>query len=526
MKNIFKNIFVVLIAGLVWGCDDALDINTDPNNPTSAPLGQLLPSAQAAMATTFGQNTGGVNNAAMTFAHQVVNFRVDQYALTGTSFSNDWARIYASSLQDFEVIINEGTASESWHYVGIAQIQKAFIFGILVDLFGDVPYSEALLGGENFAPIYDGGQSVYADLFLVLDDAIANLAKTSTLSPSGDDVIYNGDLDAWRSLAKALKLKMYNNARMTSLYDGTAVNALIADADLTALQDFQWNYGTGNAPENRSLAFQTNWAAASREVSISPFFYQRMQALADPRMNYYWYNQIGTGGAAQNPTDFADDTADGLFVSFRFGAIGPTSSFDQRQSQSVLGLYPAGGAYNTTGGAGVGAAGGTDAAGTAPERFFTNYALQFVMAELALEEGATGNAGDYFEAGIQAAFDKVNEVAGIVGGGAPSISQATIDGYKTAQRTAFDGASQSQQLDFIMQQKAIASFGWGIDSYSDIRRTGFPAIYDPNGDGSSDTQSTRSFPVSYTYADAELASNPNAPAQRTVATDKVFWDVN
>lgn len=525
MKNIFKNIFVVLIAGLVWGCDDAFDINTDPNNPTSAPLGQVLPSAQAAMAQGLGQNTGGLNNAALTFAHQVVNFRVDQYAVTGTTFSTDWTMVYARSLQDFQVVINRGTEEEAWHYVGIAQIQKSFVMSIMVDLFGDVPYSEALLGGENFSPNYDGGQAIYTDLFTVLDAAIANLAKTSTVSPGGDDVIYNGNLDAWRSFAKALKLKLYNNARMTSLYDATAVDALIADSDLATLQDFQWNFGTGNAPENRSLAFQTNWAAASREMAISPFFYQRMQTLADPRMNYYWYNQIASGGTAQNPTDFEDDTADGLFVSFRFGAIGPTSSFDQRQSQSIMGLYPAGGAYNAGGGS-AGTADATDATGIAPERFFTNYALQFIMAELALEEGATGNAGDYFEAGIQAAFDKVNEVSGIVGGGAPGIDQATIDAYILARRTEYDAATQSGQLDMIMQQKAIASFGWGIDSYSDIRRTGFPTVYDPNTDGSSNTQSTRDFAVSYTYVDAELAANPNAPAQRLPAIDKVFWDVN
>ena len=512
----------VFLLCLPISCD--LDINEDPNNPLEAPLGLLLSSGQAGFGFGFSQVTGGINNAASVFSHQMVNFRVDQYFVDGNSFTNDWIQLYSRSLQDLEVVINNGLADSALHYVGVAQILKSFAYGAMVDVWGDVPYFEATSG--NFAPEYDDGREIYEDLLRVLNEAKQNLNAQSTLSPSGDDIFYNGDLDQWERLANVLIIKLLNNARMTDLFDGATVESLVASGMVFRNQndDFQFNYGTGLAPENRNVAFQTNWAATSREMWISPFFYERMQALNDPRRNYYWFNQIVSGGTAQNPPDFQDDTPDGLFVSTRFGAVGPNASFAQQNSQSLLGIYPAGGAYNdANGGTGT----GSSSTGNAPDRFLTYYAMQFILAELALEENLSlGNdARTLFGDGMRAAFDKVNQVVGVVGG-APTIPQADIDAYIANRLAEYDAANDEGRLDLIMQQKAIASFGWGIDSYSDIRRTGFPEIYDPNTDGDNTTQSDRDFPVSYPYINVELDANPNSPEQRIPAQDRVFWDMN
>ncbi|MEM9298378.1 MAG: SusD/RagB family nutrient-binding outer membrane lipoprotein [Bacteroidota bacterium] len=525
MKKTLKIIVVAMMMLVGISCEDGLDINQDPSNPLDAPLTQILPAGQAGIAFRLSQVTGGISNAASVFSHQMVNFRVDQYALTGNSFTNDWTFLYANGLRDLESVIEKGTESEAWHYVGVAQVLKSFTFGAMVDVWGDVPYFEALKGSENFSPTYDNGQSVYTDLFLVLDAAIENLNKESTLSPAGDDVFYNGNISQWIRLANTIKLKLYLNVRLTSMYDANVVNQIIADGNFisSSADDFQFNYGTSQAPQNQNPAYQTNWAAASREMSISPFFYQRMQSLNDPRINYYWFNQLTSGSTAQNPTDFQDDTEDGLFVSFRFGAVGPNASFAQQNSQALLGLYPAGGLFNDQNG---GTGGATSSSGNAPERFLTNYAVKFILAELALEEGATGDPRELFSEGIQAAFDKVNQVVGIVGAGDPTIAQADIDTYIADRLADYDAADDAGKLDLILQQKAIASFGWGIDSYNDIRRTGMPEIYDPNADGDVNTTSSRSFAVSYTYVDTQLSANPNAPSQRLPAIDKVFWDVN
>jgi hypothetical protein len=521
-KKFSKLIMALLLLTLPVSCD--LDINDDPNNPVDAPLPLLLSSGQASFGFAFSQVTGGFNNAASVFAHQMVNFRVDQYLIDGNTFSNDWIQLYSRGLKDLDVVIEKGVAEEAFHYVGVAQILQSFAFGAMVDLWGDVPYFEAL--SDNFAPAYDDGRSIYEDLFVKLGEAKQNLNAVSSLSPSGDDIFYNGDLEKWERLANTLLLKLYLNVRLTDLYNQGAVEALVSEGMLFRNQfdDFQFNFGTGLAPENRNVAFQTNWASPSREMFISPFFYERMRDLSDPRIPYYWFNQIGPGGTAQNPTDYEDDSDQGLFVSTRFGAVGPNANFAQQNSQSLLGLYPAGGAYNNAVG---GTGSGSSAPGNAPDRLLTYYALQFMLAELALETSTNvgGVARDFFEEGMVQAFNKVNEVVVVVGG-APLLPQDQVDAYINLRLVQFDAADDRGKLALILEEKATASFGWAVDSYNDIRRTGLPEIYDPNADGDDNTQSERSFPVSFTYVLNELAANPNAPDQRIPAEDRVFWDIN
>ena len=141
---------MMMLVGI--SCEDGLDINQDPSNHLDAQLTQILPAGQAGIAFRLSQVTGGISNAASVFSHQMVNFRVDQYALTGNSFTNDWTFLYANGLRDLESVIEKGTESEAWHYVGVAQVLKSFTFGAMVDVWGDVPYFEALKGSENFSP--------------------------------------------------------------------------------------------------------------------------------------------------------------------------------------------------------------------------------------------------------------------------------------------------------------------------------------------------------------------------------------
>jgi len=96
--------------------------------------------------------------------------------------------------------------------------------------------------------------------------------------------------------------------------------------------------------------------------------------------------------------------------------------------------------------------------------------------------------------------------------------------YRDNVLSQFDGATSNGQLEIIMTQKWIASFGNSLVSYNDYRRTGFPRLHDGNADNLGVTVQTRQFPVSFPYDIGNLQLNPNAPAQRVVAADKVFWD--
>jgi hypothetical protein len=151
------------------------------------------------------------------------------------------------------------------------------------------------------------------------------------------------------------------------------------------------------------------------------------------------------------------------------------------------------------------------------------YAVKFIQAELFLTNVVSGDARIAFRDGIRAAFAKVNEIATDVG--APEISPATRDIYINAVLAAYDAADDDGKLEHILTQKWIASFGWGVDMYTDYRRTGFPRLYDGNTDNLNYTIRTKEFPYAFPWPTNNLAVNSNAPAQKVVTSNeaKPFW---
>jgi hypothetical protein len=91
---------------------------------------------------------------------------------------------------------------------------------------------------------------------------------------------------------------------------------------------------------------------------------------------------------------------------------------------------------------------------------------------------------------------------------------------------AYDAAgSDEERLEHIITQKWIASFGFGVDEYTDFRRTGYPFLYDGNTDNLSFTVRTREFPNAFPWPTNNLSVNGNAPPQKVVTSEeaKPFW---
>ncbi len=539
MKNYFKYIKIPLLALvllLAGSCNDYLDINDDPNNPTAVPLSQILPFAQATTAGALGLGTAGLSDILEVWTHHLVQrSNHDDYATDGDDFNltTPWDKIYAVVLTDLREVIRIGAEQENWHYVGIAQVLRVYAYSALVDIWGDVPYSEAVQGAANPFPPYDDGKAIYTDLFFQLDEGIKNLNRSSKLSPMGDDLIYGGNIAKWIRFANTLKLNMYNRVRMTDLYEAAEVDALLKGGSLMAsiADDFELVYGKSLAPENRHPGFVREYAQQNPQWYISPYFYQLMQGntacqnpifhnIADPRIPYYFYNQLAPGEPAENPPAYQDDQ----FLSIWFGSLNrdPNEGFDQSSSQTIIGLYPAGGQYDD--GSGVNANANMGLAGASAQRLLTYTDLQFVRTELALTENTGEDARDLFLASMQTAFTKVNQAAASVG--APLISETDRDAYIDAVLALYDAGDDEKKLELVMTQKWIAAFGAGLESYNDIRRTGYPLVYLPNNDPNPFTAQTRSYPLSLPYNTNDLQINPNAPEQRNKASDKVFWDVD
>ncbi len=545
-KTINKALLIIAVMATITGCKDYLDINTDPNNPSIVSINQLLPAVLTNVAFSTG-NAGGLNGHVATVMHQTVQRGgLNDYNVQSNDFNIGvtWNSLYSGALTDIRQIIALGTESEDWHYVGIAQINKAYIYSVIVDVWGDVPYFDANLGSENPFPGYDGGADIYADLQLLLDEGIANLAKSSNLSPSTDDFVYGGDLNKWRKLGKSLKFKLYAQTRLVANVS-SELNALLAENDMIANadQDFEFAYGTSQSPENRNPGYVQEWAPGGSNYYISPYFFEVMRSIdtfghgglnvgpTDPRVPYYFFNQLpSTAGDsdAQNPCSYCPSTSGNGFLSiyaFSFN-IDPNEGFDQSSSQSVLGLYPVGGKYDD-GAGGLASlnsslAGQVNGTGTVAQRMLPSFEIMYLRAELALAGVTSEDPRAMLVNAMDASFAKVNEVAN--NAGAPLIDGAAITTYQNAVLAMYDGGSADLQMEIIMTQKWIASFGNALSIYNDYRRTGYPRLHDGNTDALSITVQGRSFPVSFPYTNGEITTNPNAPAQRVIATDKVFWD--
>ncbi|HEX3166495.1 MAG TPA: SusD/RagB family nutrient-binding outer membrane lipoprotein, partial [Chitinophagaceae bacterium] len=159
MRNKIK-FFIPLVALLAMSCKKFLDINTDPNSPVSIEMSKLLPTTQRTLADALSmdEQNGSIGEILAVYAHQMTTRESqDKYGVTGVdvSIQTAWSKMFSSTgnpgtvypvygvLQNLEDIISKSTEAGNLKYAGVAKILKAYTYSVLVDVFGDVPYTEA-----------------------------------------------------------------------------------------------------------------------------------------------------------------------------------------------------------------------------------------------------------------------------------------------------------------------------------------------------------------------------------------------
>lgn len=228
MKN-SKRIFTFsLLAGLflsLTACDDYLDINDDPNNPTEAPISGLLVNTTLETA----QNTFRLGDITSNYVQQLAspNAASSSDIMERVSHSNTWFSLY-NVMTDLQDLIIKSKELGANHYTGSAQIMMALNLGMTVDAFGDVPYSEAF-DFETITPAYDDDEALYAEVLSLLSQGITNLKAESTFLMGEDDFIYQGDVQKWIKFGNMLRARYLNHLSGTSAYDPTAVLAALEE---------------------------------------------------------------------------------------------------------------------------------------------------------------------------------------------------------------------------------------------------------------------------------------------------------
>ncbi len=230
MKKLVTLFFISVF--VLTSCEDDLDINTNPNFPPEINSGLALSAAQGSITTAIGGgffNMGGMLAQFYTQAPGASQYEdIDEYNMDTDFADRLWIELYAGALNDLQFVQDESIEDGDTGTFLIATLLEAYTFQYLVDIFGDVPYTDALQGRENISPAPTPGNEIYLDLISRINEALSSYNSNPVDSEVGDqDLIYNADLDNWIEFANTLKLKMYLRMAYTPEANSSAVMELI-----------------------------------------------------------------------------------------------------------------------------------------------------------------------------------------------------------------------------------------------------------------------------------------------------------
>jgi hypothetical protein len=482
MRN--KYLWILLMAQLLFSCDKFVDVNDNPNNPTSVPPATLLPTTILGMAFANSNELGRATSVLVQYnagaANQVL--QEDRFDLDNL-LDNQWGNeIYGGTLNNLQILIDQNQATNPV-YAGVAKIQKAYVISLATDLWGDVPYSQAGQGLKFPQPRFDAQQDIYLgntslgiqSLFDLVKDGIADLDKTSTVRPGTDDLVYKGDVAKWKRAANTMLLKfaMQIANKNATLAKSTIQSVIDGNNYINSnLLDFEVPFGTSQGNQNTHYSF--NNVNRTSDLMLGSRFLALMKTLNDTVRLAKFYTK---------PT--------GTFVALENGAAQTLATLPPLANRSKYNVYV------------------TGANGEAPVRLLTNFQTQFILAESALVLGTTGDANAYYQAGIKASMGKAG------------MTVAEIDKYFTDNPSIVTlSGTTDQKRAQVLTQKYIAWVGNAIEAYNDWRRTGIPTLTLPQN---TTGDNPNIIPNRMPYVANELTRNPNAPNPRIKTDVKVWW---
>ncbi len=564
IKNGFRTLVLTGLIGVVSSCNlTELDINTDPNRPATGSLGLLLPVAENAAIGGFAN----VNNNAMGFAGLWAV--TDSYNLNNTSFQGTWNAAY-QQLQSIEMMLRATEDGKNPRYRGIAQVLKAYSMGNYVDMFGDMPYSEAWKGNaeaQNTSPKFDKDSDIYEDLLKLCDQAVVELAKPQPVAVI-NDYMGGGNAATWTRIAKTVKLRLLLNARKGRANGNAELKAAFdAGGYITAAAN-NWTYlfSTQISPVDNRHPWYGTYAGLGDPNYISHQLMGEMILNKDPRLPFYFYRQTTRILDQNNPTDRGTTPFGGSYLPLRdsfladykkafnitgnipAADLGYIAGFFGRDRADVSGApadgplratpgcYPAGGVYSDKGTAAVALTGqaALNYGGNGQWPLIHSWNTKFWQVEAILDgTGVTGDAKALFEAAMR------EQVAVVVAQGlksdpskAKAPTAAETDAYVKEWMTLYDAATTNQgKLNVVAKQIWFCSWGQGMEIWNLQRRTGYPVQSQFKqfsiGIQTPISKPPRQYALRLPYPQGEGALNPNATKYITDVIfdrDPIFWD--
>ena len=559
MKNLSKFLFAAALLGTATGCEKFLDINQNPNAFTPESVTPDVVLAQALNTTaglysggTVGGATGSVQNyntysswaaGYWTKTNTINGFPEEQtYNYTTSFYANLFNNTY-DNLNDYNIIQKNGATAYPNH-AAIARIMKAYDYLLLVDQYGDIPYSQALLGAANVTPAYDKAQDIYKDLLVQLTGAVADItaAPSNARGVGAEDIVFAGNMTKWKQFANSLKLRILLRESQTA--DAT-LNADVK-AQLQALQTaadgfitsdvvvqpgYAQNLNQQNPFYNRYAYTQAGVQATERQYQVpTQYILDQYKNTNDPRLTqlYTMGATLAVTGGPQIP-----GYVGGILGEPNPPAPSGTASLNTRVASRFRGQEASTPGASTPGGIFKGFNQAT------PLMLLSEQLFSKAEAETrGLFTGGDAAAKQDYLDGIKASFLYYYRSASATPTTVAAATAATpgITQYNTYIATTagtgtnianplvnFDVATTNGALNkqaIIIYQKYLAMNSvTSTEAWDDFRRTGLPkiplALQATNG----------KFPTRLLYPLSEAGTNSGNVPKGVDQFTKIFWDV-
>jgi hypothetical protein len=491
--------------------DKLVRVNEDPNNPTSAPPQAVFTYAtRVAMQRWFGSNPTNMRGPVLTAQHLAQSQYPDEDTydrLDGTVTDGSFIFTYAQELKNFHAVIDAGKAEAQPLWWAPAQVMRSLLFGYVSNVWGDVPYSDALKGDAAEAviqPAYDAQKDIYTGLFRDLSEAVAAIAgaPAGASSLGAADPMYGGNSLRWQRFGNSLRARYA--MRLGNVDQATA------RAELNAAISAPGGLLASNADNARmgwpgDGVYDNPWAVNNRtrdDHRLSQTLMSQMLPYNDPRVAVYaqstlCYQNPSATGCPASPPQYAG-MPNGLSAS-QAGTYTLTASRPGRVFYSTTRFCP----------------GCSPLPGASFPSFVLTYAeVSFILAEAAERGWIPGSAAAFYVQGINASMAQwgVTDAAAIA---------AFLARPEIAYTPGVEGLRR------IALQRWIALYSDGVEAWAEWRRTCVPATLIPGPNAVINT-----VPRRYEYSVREHAVN-SANVEAAIArqgpdefTTRMYWDTN
>lgn len=470
---------MVLVIG-VTQCK--LPDNVDPKNPTEVPIETIFTNAEVALLNQVDEINVNRNISRLIaqYHQETTYFDEARYLFIDRQIPDNYTvEFYRDALIDLkktkELLADwGGNATERDNKIAMASILEVYGWHCVVDAFGDMPYSEALQLDKNSTPVYDDAAGIYADLLTRLDAAIGMLKAGGSFG--GADVLFGGDVAAWKTFGYSLKLRLgMRLADVNSAAAKTAVEAAAAHVYADQSESAILHY-VGVVP-NVNAIYTAFVVDGRKDYLPTNTIIDLMNSLDDPR-RALWFTQVDDGSGNM----IYKGAVAGLDAAQTY------SNFSNFSSMFFEASFPA---------------------------IISDYVeTEFLMAE-AVERGfVAGDAETHYNNAITASI--------LYWGG----TQADADAYLANPDVAYATATGDWHQK-IGTQKWIALYNRGVEGWAEWRRLDYPILNVPEGMVYNDIPKRMPYP--YNEALQNEANYDAAVAKMGGVDDHrqpIFWDVN